>query len=221
MAVGGGGMTPLHIVCQLVTGAVLPSEGCLHLDGLIAAAWCMRQDITATSAAELIDVEIPVQRSACGRYHLASALLYQSEQRELRYTNKRFPTDHALAFGDAKLKRVSMSSGVQKAFRIPSERTHLVHDRLEAWCIGEREAITDLLGVVTRVGRRRSAGEGLVRAWTIEECEPWGPGFPVVRDGAPLRNLPADDSLAGGRRYGRLTYPYWLRTDEQEIACPI
>lgn len=213
-------MEPLRVTCSLVAGAVLPIEGYLNLDALLAAAVCMIEDRTASTPADLVDVEIPVQRSACGRYHLAAALMWSIEARELRYVQRRFPLAEAIAYGDAKLRRVQQSSGSQKAFRIPAERQHT--SPLEAWCVGERQPVVDLLSVVTRLGRRRGAGDGLVREWHVEPCEPWGDGFPVLRDGRPMRPLPLDTPGLGEHspRIGRLTYPYWLRVGEEALACP-
>lgn len=214
-------MTPLRVTCALVAGAVLPVERCLHLDGLLAAAVCMVADLHAATPADVVPVEIPVERSACGRYHLASALTWaQADAREVRYVQRRFPVSEAIAYGDARLRRIHQSAGAQKSYRIPAERTHT--GLLEAWCVGDADAIRALLETVTRIGRRRAAGEGLVRAWTVEPCDPWGDGFPVLRDGAPLRHLPLGVPGLGvsETRIGRVSYPYWMRVGEEMVACP-
>ena len=55
----------------------------------------------------------------------------------------------------------------------------------------------------------------------MKECEPWD-GFPVMRDGKPLRPLPPDwpglvDPEMG---YSCVTYPYWLAEAEDVCAVP-
>ncbi len=70
-----------------------------------------------------------------------------------------------------------------------------------------------------------TTGCGRVIAWAVREMrddELW-PGFPVLRDGMPMRNLPADYpglSDQAQLSQGTLTYPYWTRWLEVPIAVP-
>jgi CRISPR type IV-associated protein Csf3 len=142
--------------------------------------------------------------------------------RELRYVQRRFPMAESIAYGDDRLKRIDPSAGATKGFRIPAEAVHV--DRLTWWCIGDGQAIQALLGTVDRLGKKRSSGEGEVRRWAVDAVQPWGEGFPIVGPtGEALRHLPVDTPglTQFGQRFGRLTYPYWLRTGEETVATPI
>ena len=81
------------------------------------------------------------------------------------------------------VSRVQESTGPSKGFRIPREHLHI--DKLEWYCIGHREHISDLLCNVTALGKKRGVGMGevVVGSWRVEPIEPWD-GFPVLRDGA-------------------------------------
>jgi CRISPR type IV-associated protein Csf3 len=89
------------------------------------------------------------------------------------------------------------------------------------YCIGEPVATEGLLALVSHVGKKRSVGDGAVERWEVVRCEPWV-GFPVVRDGYPLRALPIDwPGVTDADRAMRvLTPPYWERWREVECVVP-
>lgn len=214
--------SPLAIVARLGGALSLPS-GPLALDALLASAVALRDDLPPVSVVGVLPIEIPIQREPAGRFHFASFSESAAEEHELRWLNRRFPLAEAQALGNSKLKRVNLQGGPCKSFRTPIETTHLLDDTIRWWCLGEEVEIRALLGLVTHLGKRRGVGLGRVVEWTVSPCEPW-PGFPVVRDGSPLRPLPLDwpgieepEAYAG---VACLTYPYWQREREEVLAMP-
>jgi len=222
----GVAVEPLAITATLWGRIILPVEGYVHLDALLAWAVChVEGRPPALDEEQLAPVEIPVARSACDRYYLASASVSVVRERELRWKNKRFPVEWWQTLGGGKsARRVQTSAGPSKGFRVPVEAQHLEGDRLTWWCVGDRPEVERLLSVVTHVGRHRGCGEGEVRGWGVEPCEPWGSGFPVVdAEGQPLRHLPADEELVTGEhlmRIGVLEPPYWTASAEEPIVAP-
>jgi hypothetical protein len=215
---------PLRVIADMMSRTVVSDDG-LHLDSLLMAAVAKRDDLPPLlSQRQAIDAEplsIPIALSECGRYYRATAALGSVEARENRYLNRRFPLHESIALGDDSFRRVQLSSSACKGFRVPVESSHV--DRWTWYAVGDLEAVRELVPLVTRLGKRRAVGEGLVRAWTVEACEPWDGAFPVLDvAGMPLRNVPADMPGLSDRyvaRIGRLMPPYWLRHDEHEVAC--
>lgn len=214
-------MTPLRVQAQLEGAICLPGNS-IALDALLASAVAARDGIApATTREGLQEIEIPVQRSECGRYHLASVAEYQPEQRALRYLTKRAPIEQYQTIGSDKIRRVDITAGENKSYRLPMETVHLVDDRMTWWCIGDANEIRSLLCLVSYLGKKRSVGLGKVRDWLVEPCSTW-PGFPVLRDGQALRNLPLDTaglSDCADHAYAVLTYPYWRH--ESEVLCAV
>lgn len=209
---------PLVVRCALASPLVSPDRT-IAIDGLLAFAAVRRTgQPLASSANECAPVEIPIERSRCGRFHLASFAQFDIAKRSASFTNKRFPIREAQSMSI--MTRVQESTGACKGFRIPREHLHV--DRLEWYCIGDRERVADLLCDVTSIGKKRGVGMGeiVIGSWRIELIEPWD-GFPVLRDGAPLRPLPLD--WPGLRdyeeSYGRITYPYWDKSREDLWAA--
>lgn len=215
-------MTPLQVTARIAGPIALP-ERPIALDALLAYAVCLRDGIPpATLASEVQPVEIPVEREPGGRFHLASVGHYEIEQASLKHIHKRAPIEQYQALGSDKIRRVQITAGPNKSYRIPFELLHLVDDSITWWCVGEQGEIEALLQLVHHLGKKRSVGHGKVVRWTIEEMEPWD-GFPVAVDGKPLRNLPADwlglsDPVLA---HGNLTYPYWRHDTEEICACPL
>lgn len=193
------------------------------LDSLLAAVVARQFNAPPPrSWDDVSQIEIPITREPGGRFHLASvAHVGEKLFSRLEYVHKRAPiTEYAVLCTDA-VKRVDLSAGVDKGCRIP--RTGERYDVLRWWCDGDTDKIRDLLLAVTAVGARRRHGVGRVLRWDVSECEPW-PGFPVVRDGQPLRPLPLDWpglSPSAPQQFCNITYPYFLRGREEMLACPI
>lgn len=211
---------PLAVTAKLAGGIALPG-GPLALDALLAAAVAVREKLPpAMNAAELVPIEIPIQREPAGRFHLASFSVGSPDGYEIRYRHRRFPVAKAQALLDREVNRVQITAGPCKSYRIPMEIQHIKSDELRWWCLGDRGPIEGLLGHIHHLGTRRAVGLGRVLEWRVELCESWGEGFPVVLDGQPLRTLPPDwpGLVEPQVAYRTLTYPYWLQQAEQLCA---
>jgi CRISPR type IV-associated protein Csf3 len=214
----------LRITARLGGPICLPG-GSLHLDALLCYAVVQeRGPDRALDVSMLDDIEIPVEREPDGRFHLCSTSLFEVEAADLQYTNRRPPVEQyqTLGVSNPKLRRVQINLGANKAYRIPRHVEHLVDDRIEWFAVGNGSAIRALLEGITHLGKRRGVGLGKVLEWAVDPYESWGEGFPVVRDGKPLRPLPTDwdgaeDSRAG---FGCITYPYYDHAKEDLCLLP-
>lgn len=224
-------MTPLQVTAR-VQGEVLRADS-IALDGLIAYAVALDlglPPVQSQTPQERADSErrlheaMPLERSACGRLYLASMgqARYEEGSHETRYLNRRFPTTEAIYLASDRLKRVQLSSGMSKTYRIPYQAGHLEGDLVTWWALGETDRVRDLLGCVAHLGKKRSVGYGKVLAWEVEalQGEVWE-GFPVLLDGRPLRPLPLDWPGLGehDQDYRCLTFPYWER--HRETLCAV
>lgn len=217
-------MIPLRIVADMETRLVLPAEG-IHLDALLMSAVARRDNLppltTMADARDCAPPPIPIALSACERYYLCTTSIAHVEGREHRWVNRRFPLAEAVALGGPTVKRLQLSAGAAKGYRIPVEATHA---RCLTWyAIGDLWGVRELLSLVTRLGRRRAVGEGTITAWRIDALDETWPGFPThAADGAPMRNLPVDAVTSGPHvlRVGRVRPPYWSRSGEEMVAAP-
>lgn len=216
-------MIPLAITARLdpLGGPLSLPNGYIHLDGPVAYAVVIRDGIRpAMIESELVPIEIPIEREPKGRFHLASAAYVRWEIHEKKFTNRRFPVERAAVMST--MTRVRIDAGAQKSYRIPLEVGRVEGDALTWYAIGEPEELRSLLALLPGIGKRRGVGLGAVREWLVEQVEAW-PGFPVLTPtGEPLRHLPAEEyPRPTDVRIGRLTYPYWLRTDETMVTVPV
>lgn len=191
------------------------------LDALLAASLCSQLGLIA-GVGEWQDLEVPLMRSECGRFHLASVGHYKPIAHAAGNVTKRAPVDAIMRFGEAKIRSVDTSTGRNKSFRIPQPRA--ICTEMRWWAIGDIEQVEPLLRLVTHVGKKRSVGHGRVARWEVSPCATW-PGFPILRpDGTPMRNLPIDQPGLGPETaigHGPLSYPYWDQTRAVEVAQPV
>jgi CRISPR type IV-associated protein Csf3 len=194
----------------------------LALDALLLAVEARRRGLPPLSVqtqAMAPELPIPLAKSPCGRLYLCSHAQPSWEQHEQRYQNRRFPLTEARSL--SQMKRVDVGAGPQKTYRIPYSAGHLASSSLVWYAIGEREPLRALLAEVTHLGKRRSAGYGRVAAWDVSLCEPWE-GFPVLREGCPLRPLPLSwpglDAAHCETTLAVLSPPYWDRAREVPAA---
>lgn len=211
----------VRVSAWLVEGIVLRDP--IALDALLMGVVARRLGkLPPVSPDEVEPLEIPVRRSDCGRIYLCSSSIHHVERSALRYKQRRAPLQEYARVGSAKIKRADISVGANKSLRVPYVWQMLDGDRLDWFAVGEPDEIRALLADVHYLGKHTGSGKGRVRSWQVEPCEVW-PGFPVVRDGRPLRNLPLEwPGLAAGHRsaMANLTPPYWMRATEQMVAVP-
>jgi CRISPR type IV-associated protein Csf3 len=193
------------------------------LDSLLASVVAREQGADAGFVATLqpTEIVIPVAKSECGRYHLASAAEYEWEERESTWVNRPSPVAAAQLFGSSKV-RIETSAGLSKPWRLPIATGWVKGDLLTWWCVGDADEIERLLRMVTHLGKRAAVGKGEVAEWTVQQCETWA-GYPVLRGGYPLRPLPTDTPGLAEDAYiadGRLTYPYWMQQGRDWVALP-
>ena len=214
-------MKPLHVVAHL-RGAIADKSKALMLDALLMHAAATRDGLPPPPP--IRDIEIPIARSACGRVFLASQGISKDGEHEHRWKNRRAPILEMQLLGDAKLRRINLQGGPNRSYRIPLDTVHLEDDEIHWYAVGDESAVEALLvGWVGYLGHRRGVGLGKVAHWHVETmAEPWE-GFPVMRDGFPLRPLPLDwPGLDGGAEQALrcLAPPYWRRTSEELCAVP-
>lgn len=213
-------MSPIRVTAALVGGVSMPG-GPLALDALLMSVIARRQQLPPPGIAPLVEIDIPIAKESLGRFHLASfALFPRPEMHERRYVQRRFPAAEAQVLAVPSFRRIDISAGAQKSYRIPGEITHPSEEQLEWYAIGDEHAVRDLLADVTHLGKRRAVGRGKVARWTVEPCASWGEGFPVSRDGVALRTLPADwpDLVNPVLGWRVLSPPYWEHAREERCA---
>lgn len=213
-------MIPIRVEARLA-GAICLPEGPIALDSLLMAAVALRDGLEPpASPAECREIEIPIEQDR-GVY-LASSGVYAVDRREGAFTNQRFPLSEAQDMGGPRLRRIQITAGKTKSYRLPREHLHLVDDRVTWFAIGDADAVRLLVAWLPYLGRKRAVGLGRVREWAVIICEAWD-GFPVLRDGYPLRALPLDwPGLApdAERAYAVPSPPYWDHARRVECAVP-
>lgn len=217
-------MEPLVVTATLASDIANPMRP-PALDALVAFAQCVyveqRPPPDPSQPMPPVDLSGILAASPCGRYHLASfGLATVEEWCRGRYINRRFPIAEAQAMG-GKIGTLNLSGGPAKSFRIPIETAWLKGDVVTWYAVGDREKIAARLSWITHLGRRRGVGLGRIARWDVAPCASWGDGFPVIRDGRPLRNLPLDamdaEVAQAFEGYGNVTFPYFER--EREELC--
>jgi hypothetical protein len=221
---------PLHITAKIRRTIALPN-GPVSLDGLLARVIVDRIGATACAPTdpgwiptEELLARIPIALEPTHGFALCTSSHCRVVGHENHWVNRRFPVDVAQQIR-CDIKRINITAGAQKSYRLPLDTVFLQDGLIEWWCIGGLEPILDLLLEVAYLGKRRGVGVGAVvtGSWRVDQCEPWGDGFPLVREGQPMRPLPPDwPGLASGveTAYRTMVPPYHDRTREVLCAVP-
>lgn len=215
-------MANLEIIAEVPGPLCLPRHP-PALDALLAYAVCIRDQVPpALLHKDLVRIEIPIEYEPEQRFHLCSFAEYEVDAYEKKYLHKRAPIEQYQTIGDERIRRVQITAGPNKSYRIPYETVFLRDGEIRWWCVGKQKEIIELLSLIFYLGKYPRAGVGKVKIWHAKPRRPWGNGFPVVRDGRALRNLPLDWPGVVEHRpaHGRLTYPYWLKTKQKLILSP-
>lgn len=214
-------MVPLKVTA-IMSMPVTFTFGSVALDALLASQVARRDGLPEWRRGHPTDeIPVPPLKYADAGYYLASwAIPGPLVWSWTTHLHKPPPVDWYLRLCTDKVRRVDTGSGEDKAWRVPRHRQFF---REIVWCcIGDEKQVRELLLGVTRIGSYRRDGIGKVRRWEVEQCETWD-GFPVLRDGIPLRSLPPDypgldiDHRTG---YAALRFPYWEPSHQELCALP-
>ena len=215
-------MTPIVVTAKLGGAVALPWHP-IALDSLLMAAVATRDNLPPIAFVpenERPELVIPIAK--VGGIYQCTTGVGEREVHERRWLNRRFPVAEAQMFGAPKVRRINMSAGACRSYRLPLETVHLAADEMVWFAVGEPAEVEALLSWVRYLGKKRSVGLGKVLAWKVEPVEAW-PGFPCLRDGMPLRPLPLTwpgVSAEARRDYSVLSPPYWERWREEECVVP-
>lgn len=176
-------MTPLQIDCRLAGPWVPPSFG-LTLDGLVAYALANRHvraaDMSVSNYDEITS-DLPFDKHNNGVW---KASIFHSVGwlgQERRCLVGKTDTQHMsilIAHGSVEAKggsTIDTVRGIAKNAQVFFTIEHL--QGLRAWCIGDADAITDLLSDVTSIGVKTRMGFGALLEypeggyWRVQECD--------------------------------------------------
>lgn len=218
-------MEPLRITAVLVR-PVLSLSHPIMLDGVLAAAKVKRAEIAGHPDPWSVQDDLPLARyeSPSGQWvWQASAFVPQplSEHLPLLQTSRhdlaRMTQDIDDGLVQIRKAKINPAGGMF--------RTSYEYLRAQWWqqahadCIGDRDAIADLLQEITHLGGRRSLGLGEVSEWRVD----------VIDAGScrwMRRPMPADsDAAASDISYApamqTLRPPYWRKTARQTALVPV
>lgn len=180
-------MTPIRVTAALGTAGVLLPHGAPQLDSLLAYAIVLRDGMDPRG---IEPIEVPLARDGSDDLYLCSVGQYEVDARSLQFTNRKFPIPEAQCFAEEKMRRINISAGAEKSYRLPREVMFLKGDQITWWAQGDASQVRELLKWIEYIGKRRAVGLGRVLTWFVNELEEVWPGFPVLHEGRPLRPLP-------------------------------
>lgn len=175
-------MEALQIECELAGPWCPPAQG-LHLDGLLA--WVLVQDALASGAKvdnyQDVIADLPLDRHASGVWCASMFTPVGWMGQERRYLTAKTPVEDMIrniGIGCVSTKGGSVIDTVRGPAKNGQTYITVEHVRgLRAWCVGDGQAIADLLERVPGVGVKTRLGLGsLVESadgsrWRITECE--------------------------------------------------
>lgn len=216
-----GPLQSLRVTAQVRGQIHLPHKR-MALDSLLARQVALIQHVPpASCAADCVDITIPIERDPETGIHMCSFSIGEMSDYQTRYCNRRPPIEKYCELGTG-TGVVNLSLGVEKQYRIPYSAGHLTTGMIEWLCVGYAAPIRFLLSTAHHIGKRTKISLGRVDRWQVDQVDSWD-GFPVMREGMPLRPLPLDyPGLSDLARQGfsTLTYPYWDQTKQEYCAVP-
>lgn len=189
---------PIKVICRLMDGRVNSADGLFALDSILYHAWFCKYDPEVLQGTKRghdglgadgkpIYIGLPLTKDDNGRY-MASLGFYRQYGQSTEYWHKRqdmttgFAANHLLGAGI-----VSNTMGPYKAYRMP-QIIRLVSE-IEFYAMGNAEKVEELLKYIVAIGKKPSAGWGLVREW---EVQPWPEDWSTKGPYGIMRPMPVD-----------------------------
>lgn len=180
-------MKPLKVVWQIATPLILPGNGLLHADALMAWAVTERAMAALRRAGDPIPVgasirslaeELPLSKfvAPSGAWcWCASALHFEREAhagRSMTAMVRRTEVDDLLGLQAegalrSRATKVNLASGPQRNFLLRFDLTYA--RTATAWMLGDAAAVQDLLGDVKHLGKKGASGFGVVNDFSVTQ----------------------------------------------------
>lgn len=213
---------PLRVTAILLEGYV--GRRPPMLDGLLTDVYAKLVHLLPPHCeTDILPIEIPIPWSPCGKVRMCSSGVASVVAHDVRHKQRSAPVIQYARLGNSKITKIDEAAGEDKRFRVPYSNNLIEEHRIDWLCIGDREMISGLLRHVTALGRFRCVGNGRIREWLVEQCDTWGEGFPIIRDGKPMRPLPLDTPglvAPFKRAFATVRTPYWFHAREELVAVP-
>lgn len=220
-----GPCEPLRIDIKLSTPMLVPGD-LFHLDALLGALKVKEVERRLRTAFNPRDYhhDIPVDHyTSKGGDWVFKASAFMAEPELSGFTwmqSSRINLSVAAQHRDSGLLkyRAAKPNPAGGPFKTSIQYQEMMWARMKAFCIGDKAAITELLGFCRQIGGRRGVGAGQVSSIAVtsvaaDECL-WH-----------LRAMPSDWEGANTDQWassvGALRAPYWDRTEHGLISVPI
>lgn len=188
-------MRGLHVTGYLVDRVMAINP--ITLDGLLS--WAVVQDaeyetgekIPFSDRTDYPYIPLPLEElwldERCGPLRCTSFFLSDGVSSDIEYFHKR------VLRGERTKSKNPCTFGIKGVTGRWAERRTpfpvMLSDKIEAYCRGDLDEICRLLNYVTHVGKKVSAGFGLIERWEVETAEISAQDC-LVRDGLFIRNIP-------------------------------
>lgn len=224
-------MEPLIVYAEMSSAIANDAP---HLDALLLYHACRRASVgpisSADPAASWEDLPpIPLARREIGGQEVSlcsSPKLLLAHGREVveRFAKRIDATAAAELLDPQRRTQICTTGTWTKSYYLPLRKRPAL--AVAWWCVGERDALLELLQDAPAIGKKIAHGHGRVNRWSvgpIDEDFSWfmpGEGGPAL-----MRPLPWGDWLPSGltgyrRDFGSCVPPYWHPERFGEIVTP-
>lgn len=222
-------MDNLQITAWLSAPLAVMDDWTPQLEGLLMYYWLDRLGLnypnpTAEQVAQVSHslVNFPIKKHDKDGFYFCSAPIYSYVvDQQSRYRKRWTPDqDGTINWGKRRAK-FSTSEGAEKSYDLPLF-LRLTH-RIDWYCVGEAEAIQQLLIPVKGIGKKRSQGFGQIAKWDVVKIDnDWS----VVKDSVLMKPLPGYilEYLRIKKNYNMMQWgwkpPAWLIENQSLCYMP-
>ena len=218
--------SPIKITIHLLDGRLNSADGIVMFDSILYHAWFCKHAPHVLDGGGADDYKgymgLPLRQLPGNRW-AASKGIYTEISQQVEHINKR--PDF---FAPGKTESLNMDKGIisdsvglYRAYRIPSVIRIIKNGEITFWAVGHKDEVSDLLSAIPSVGKKYAAGYGIIRDFTVEDCDEdyslWHP------DHGLMRPVPIEDGKYEGYpvfRYG-VKPPYWKPQNARLCYVPV
>ncbi len=230
-------MQALKVTFNLSSPLFIDSEYPIHMDAIIASAVCMMAESmgSVNAWADADDLSGYLDKTSGDKWVWKASRLIFTPASGIQFMNQTRKSDPDRFFEDLgnywagrnptaenpigsirpETFKINTASGQQRGYQ--SLIAYQWVSKAEAWVVGDKEALQDLLTSITHVGKATRNDFGRLTSITVEESD--------EADKWMLRNLPIEMASPDGIEYakvnGCLRAPYWKDINRICVKEPI